>query len=163
MYSPKICEELIPVLYHTAKAQALPMTRLVDKLIYRALLLEPLPFEAFQRLPAQRTVISLPSKLDQLADGWSLDRVFRDSGAFPFRDSAEVDAWYASSIHGLWRLLELSRERSGECRSDGAIEAAIFRDLSTVRGYARGLLTQGDEAGQTVPFEPLVAEGETRG
>lgn len=37
MYSPKIDEELIPVLYHTAKAKGVPMTRLVTILIGKAL------------------------------------------------------------------------------------------------------------------------------
>ena len=37
MYSPKIKEELIPVLYKKAKLQKIPMTRLVDNLIRSAL------------------------------------------------------------------------------------------------------------------------------
>ena len=46
MYSPKIDEELIPVLYHTAKARGIPMTKLVTILIGKALAAEenlPLP------------------------------------------------------------------------------------------------------------------------
>lgn len=43
MYSPKIAEELIPVLYRTAKAQGQPMTKLVNKIIREALLPEALP------------------------------------------------------------------------------------------------------------------------
>ena len=33
MYTPKIQPELIPVLYHRAKAERLPMTKLVDRII----------------------------------------------------------------------------------------------------------------------------------
>lgn len=43
MYSPKIAEELIPVLYRTAKARGLPMTRLVNRIIREALAHEVLP------------------------------------------------------------------------------------------------------------------------
>lgn len=43
MYSPKITEELIPVLYHTAKSKGVPMTRLVEQLIRTALADEDLP------------------------------------------------------------------------------------------------------------------------
>ena len=37
MYSPKISEELIPLLYRLAKAKAMPMTRLVNGLLSAAL------------------------------------------------------------------------------------------------------------------------------
>ena len=57
MYSPKIDEELIPVLYHTAKAKGIPMTRLVTILIGKALATEedlPQPaHEAIVRLVAR--------------------------------------------------------------------------------------------------------------
>ena len=33
MYSPKIHDDLIPVLYHQAKAKRIPMTKLVDKIV----------------------------------------------------------------------------------------------------------------------------------
>jgi len=33
MYSPKVREDLIPYLYHKAKDQGVPMTRLVDRMI----------------------------------------------------------------------------------------------------------------------------------
>ena len=32
-YSPKISEDLIPILYHLAKRQKMPMTRLVNEII----------------------------------------------------------------------------------------------------------------------------------
>jgi hypothetical protein len=37
MYSPKIKEELIPVLYRLAKEMEIPMTRLVNSLIEKSL------------------------------------------------------------------------------------------------------------------------------
>jgi hypothetical protein len=37
MYSPKIKEELIPVLYRLARERKIPMTRLVSSLIEKAL------------------------------------------------------------------------------------------------------------------------------
>ncbi len=37
MYSPKIDEELIPALYQQAKAEGVPMTKLVNKLLYKAI------------------------------------------------------------------------------------------------------------------------------
>ena len=33
MYSPKIPDDLIPVLYHQAKAERIPMTKLIDKIV----------------------------------------------------------------------------------------------------------------------------------
>ena len=52
MYSPKIAEELIPVLYHIAKARSLPMTRLVDRIIREALVREDLPSAAQEAIKA---------------------------------------------------------------------------------------------------------------
>lgn len=43
MYSPKIAEKLIPALYHAAKAQDVPMTILVNRLLTEALARENLP------------------------------------------------------------------------------------------------------------------------
>lgn len=43
MYSPKIAEKLIPVLYHAAKDQGVPMTVLVNRLLTEALAKENLP------------------------------------------------------------------------------------------------------------------------
>lgn len=37
MYSPKIDEELIPALYQQAKSEGVPMTKLVNKLLYKAI------------------------------------------------------------------------------------------------------------------------------
>jgi len=37
LYSPKITEELIPILYQLARARGVPMTKLVDRIIREAL------------------------------------------------------------------------------------------------------------------------------
>jgi hypothetical protein len=37
MYSPKIAEDLVPVLYHLAKRKKMPMTRLVNTIIRNTL------------------------------------------------------------------------------------------------------------------------------
>lgn len=50
MYSPKIAEGLIPALYHTAKAKRMPMTRLVEILIRKALAAEDMPQAAMDVL-----------------------------------------------------------------------------------------------------------------
>ena len=44
MYSPKIAKELIPILYQVAKARRIPMTKLVEQLLRKAL--EHRPHEA---------------------------------------------------------------------------------------------------------------------
>ena len=45
MYSPKISEELVPLLYRLRVARRVPMTRLVDSLIRKALVAEEQPQE----------------------------------------------------------------------------------------------------------------------
>ena len=37
MYSPRIAEDLIPMLYRIAKAREMPMTRLVDEILRKEL------------------------------------------------------------------------------------------------------------------------------
>lgn len=43
MYTPKISEELVPVLYRLAKERKMPMTRLVDGIIRLSLASNNLP------------------------------------------------------------------------------------------------------------------------
>ena len=45
MYSPKLSDSLIPVLYRLGKARRMPMTKLVHLLIVKALSTEELPEE----------------------------------------------------------------------------------------------------------------------
>ena len=57
MYSPKIDESLIPILYRLGKARRMPMTRLVNELIAKALETEQLPDEIRTMMPmAGKTV-----------------------------------------------------------------------------------------------------------
>jgi hypothetical protein len=53
MYSPKISEGLVPILYRLGKARKMPMTQLVSELIHRALKAEPLPDEIKAMLPTK--------------------------------------------------------------------------------------------------------------
>ncbi len=50
MYSPKIADELIPRLYHLAKARKVPMTQLVTKLLGEALTNEEPPESAMEAI-----------------------------------------------------------------------------------------------------------------
>ena len=43
MYSPRISEELVPVLYRLAKDRRMPMTRFIDGIIRHALASNALP------------------------------------------------------------------------------------------------------------------------
>ncbi len=55
MYSPKISEAIIPILYHAAKQRRVPMTHFVDALLSRALHeedLTDLPPRVVDRLPS---------------------------------------------------------------------------------------------------------------
>jgi hypothetical protein len=52
MYSPKVSEELVPVLYRLAKDRRMPMTRFVDGIIRQAL--------ASNNLPLGKSAASLP-------------------------------------------------------------------------------------------------------
>ena len=64
MYSPKISEELVPVLYRLAKKKRVPMTRFVDRLIRQALTSNNPSGEAAvqENLPDCLTVESEPRK-----------------------------------------------------------------------------------------------------
>ena len=52
MYSPKITEELIPILYQLARARRVPMTKLVDRIIREALVQEDRPQAAPEAMTA---------------------------------------------------------------------------------------------------------------
>jgi len=53
MYSPKIDEALIPVLYHAARTRRMPMTKLVSLLIRKALATEDPPEQMRQEPPCR--------------------------------------------------------------------------------------------------------------
>ena len=52
MYSPKITQELIPILYQLARARGVPMTKLVDRIIGEALVHEDRSQEAPEAMTA---------------------------------------------------------------------------------------------------------------
>jgi len=64
MYSPKVTEELIPILYRLAKDRKMPMTRLVDGIIRQALATNSLPVG---KLDSRQTESSLPQAEAQQA------------------------------------------------------------------------------------------------
>lgn len=70
MYSPKIATKLIPVLYHVAKAQGIPMTVLVNRLLTAALTKENLPQtarDAFASYVVPAPEVCRPQADNQLA------------------------------------------------------------------------------------------------
>ena len=64
MYSPKLDESLVPVLYRLAKERRIPMTRLVDGIIRQALATNSLPVG---KLGSRQTESSLPQAEAQQA------------------------------------------------------------------------------------------------
>ena len=62
MYSPKITEELIPILYQLARARGVPMTKLVDRIIREALVDE----DRAQAAAEAMTASPAPAKQPQL-------------------------------------------------------------------------------------------------
>lgn len=108
MYSPKINERLIPALYRSAKAQSLPMTKLVDRLLLQALSVEPLPAEAYAMfLPYQMASgISFEPLIN--SSGESIENLRTRVGASAFRHGKELDAWCQSTAYGLCRASELA-------------------------------------------------------
>ena len=58
MYSPKIDVSLIPILYRLGKARRMPMTRLVNELIVKALEAEQLPDEIRTMMPTTGRTVS---------------------------------------------------------------------------------------------------------
>jgi hypothetical protein len=63
MYSPKIDEKLIPVLYRTAKAEGIPMTELVNRLLTDALVRENPPQRAQSLICAESNRSQADSQL----------------------------------------------------------------------------------------------------
>ena len=60
MYSPKVAEELVPVLYRLAKDRKMPMTRLVNGIIREAL--------ATNNLPVGKQAVGQPADYTPQAD-----------------------------------------------------------------------------------------------
>lgn len=111
VYSPKISDELIPVLYRAARARRVPMTRLVDRLIVKALAVEPIPMEAAQRLQPYSMFFT------EEASPQSLEARLNET--LPFRHAWEVEAWYHGCVHGIARAVALHRQETLSEAADG--------------------------------------------
>ena len=155
MYSPKIDKALVPVLYQIAKVRSAPMTRLVDRLLYSALAMEPMPFEAYARFQPQRMLGTPLLTAPRSGTLEELTQVFQDKPAFAFRDKREVEAWYAATVHGFCRALELALEKSGEDVSRDAPNVEFFRQATYLRNASLQFLTPRETAvagAEIVPF-----------
>jgi len=67
MYSPRISEHLVPVLYRTARHRRIPMTVLVNQLLLKALEGADLPVDAREGLGAAQAVLGRPVALKEAA------------------------------------------------------------------------------------------------
>lgn len=117
LYSPKVYEHLIPALYLTARDRSIPMTRLVNGYVYRSLLVEKLPKEAYDRLPCKNEYPICP----QLGlDGRILEhekeyiQPLHTASRLavtvdPFTSTEMIQEWYDDALAGLARGLTLAR------------------------------------------------------
>ncbi|MFA6286014.1 MAG: hypothetical protein WC661_01420 [Opitutaceae bacterium] len=131
MYSPKIHEKLIPVLYRTADARSLPMTRLVDELLFKALAVEPIPLAAYAHFHPYR-IAPAPRRDDAVIEA-SPTALLEAPDVHAFRYAEEVDAWHQASMHGLRRAARLYQHEHGFYTLPQA-ECATF--LTTIRDQA---------------------------
>jgi hypothetical protein len=142
VYSPRIREELIPVLYHTAKARRMPMTSLVDLLLYRALAVEPVPETARNYL--SRVCMGSPdAKLSDVAGVESdLELKLRAASADAFESPAEVEAWYRGCEHGLLRGRQLLARRGQQTDAKTGEQLRLLNLLNMFRHDSRRLLAE---------------------
>ena len=118
MYRPKIYAELLPALFETAKSRQVPVTRLTNAYVYRALQTEYLPASAIEALPTPADFkshgvgndttnlpvgeLKLPyNQVSELA-----------AGAKPFVYVTEITDWYQNTIDGTARALKLAQNNS---------------------------------------------------
>ena len=109
-YSPKIRSELIKPLYHYSKSIGTPMTKTVNRLITKGLLLEPLPAEAIATLPDDALDTMRRNGLEKIAlERGTVTPIStvqeKSRSAKPYHGIDEVNTWYESSIDGLARGL----------------------------------------------------------
>jgi hypothetical protein len=133
MYSPKIDEALVPVLYHLGKARSVRMTHLVDRLLYGALSVEPMPFEAFARFQPYRMTAGSRSTVGQLGTLEELTQLYHGRAAFPFQNPNEIEAWYGAALHGFLRTMELAQDITGEDASRESRNLLFFKNLVQLR------------------------------
>lgn len=111
MYSPKIGEGLIPVLYQTAKQREMPMTRLVDRLLMQALAHEELPINA--REPFLRYSISQSGRADaaELLPREDVQKKLSEMVGVPFSSEYELRQWHKDTLSGFNKAVTLAFER----------------------------------------------------
>ncbi len=120
LYSPKIDEKLIPVLYYAAQASAVPMTQLADSLIWKGLASSKLPPDAektFAKIKddfPQGILDPRTSKqkmgddtLESIVNAKPNLTAFR-KGQYPYKEREELMDWYNQSIAGLGKSLKTS-------------------------------------------------------
>ncbi len=141
-YSPRIRTELIPVLYHTAKAKSMPMTSLVDVLLYKALAVEPLPVEARGYLKDIR--IGAPDAIlsDITGTESDLELKLRSTPADAFENTAEVEAWYRGCEHGLLRSRKLFAREGKQTDAMNREQMNVLRLLDVFRNDSRRVLQE---------------------
>lgn len=137
LYSPRIRPELIPVLYYTAKAKTMPMTSLVDILLYKALAVEPIPAEARGYLSgvqigAPEVVLSDITGVES-----DLELKLRSTSADAFENVAEVEAWYRGCEHGLFRSRKLFAREGKQTEAMNREQMNVLRLLDVFRNNSR--------------------------
>lgn len=109
VYSPKITEELIPVLYRAAKDQAVPMTALVDRLLFQALAVEPMSPATYEAFVPYQLAVGPIHKGEARLIGIRVEApLLSTQNMIPFRHAGEVDAWYRASVNGFYRTSAMS-------------------------------------------------------
>lgn len=142
LYSPRIRADLIPVLYHTAKGRTMPMTSLVDILIYKALAVEPIPPAARGHLTGIR--IGAPDSLltDDSGAESDLELKLHAASADAFENVAEVEAWYRGCEHGLLRNRKLFEREGKQTETTTREQVNVLRLLDSFRRDTRRMLLE---------------------
>lgn len=109
-YSPKVREDIIPSLYHYSKSVSRPMTKTVNRILTRGLLLEPLPAKAIETLPDDAMETMRKKGLEDIAlEKGNITPVTdlrsKSESAEPYLGLDEVVDWYDSAMYGLARAL----------------------------------------------------------
>lgn len=139
MYSPKISEELVPVLYQAARAHGENMTTLVDRLLYQALAINPLPPEAFSRIhkAVENSRFHIQTPIGAATGAIEeLETLCRAPNLRPFYRSAEIDAWYSGAVHGLCRIVRQQVPPSSDSANRPEF-GQLYRALSEMRTMAQ--------------------------
>ncbi len=118
MYRPKVYSELLPVLFETARIRQVPVTRMTNSFIYRALQTEYLPISALKMLPPPadlKSILLRVQESNRAPDSYAMpfNMVSRLSAkAEPFKLVSEATDWYQLAIDGTARALKLATTNS---------------------------------------------------